>query len=70
MYQGPAAYINIIGPGDGDDPRFFRLYIGQVVNLKVRLKQHGDSNYRRRRPSLKYGIIDAYNGPLRTVSYG
>lgn len=38
MYQGPAGYINIIGAGDGDDPEFFRLYIGQALNLRARLK--------------------------------
>ena len=70
MYQGPAGYINIIGAGDGDDPEFFRLYIGQALNLRARLEQHHDPNHRKRYPSLQYGIMDAFNRPLRTICYG
>ena len=70
MYQGPAGYINTIGAGDGDDPEVFRLYIGQALNLRTRLEQHGDPNHRKRYPSLQYGIMDACNRPLRTICYG
>ena len=70
MYQGPVGYINITSPGDGDDPEFFRLDIGQALNLRARLEQHVDPNYRKRYPSLQYGIMDASNRPLRTICYG
>jgi len=56
MYQGPAGYINVIGAGDGDDPEFFPLCIGQALNLRARLEQHGDPNHRKRYPSLQYGV--------------
>lgn len=52
MYQVPASYIYIIGAGDGDDPKFFRLYIGHALNLRARLEQHSDPNHRKRYPSL------------------
>ena len=67
MYQGPAGYINIVGANDGDDPEFFRLYIGQALDLRARLEQHGDPNHHKRYPSLQYGIMDASNQPLRTI---
>ncbi len=70
MYQGPAGYIYIIGASDGDDPEFFRLYVGQALDLRARLEQHGDPNHRKRYPSLQYGIMDACNRPLRTTCYG
>ncbi len=40
--RGSFGHINIIGAGDGDDPEFFRLYIGQALNLRARLEQHSD----------------------------
>lgn len=70
MFEGPAAYINICGAGDGDDPGFFRLYIGHALNLKLRLGQHHDSEYRKRYLSLQYDILDACNRPLRSICYG
>ncbi len=38
--------------------------------MKAPLAQHGDPNHRKRYPSLQYGIMDAWNRPLRTVCYG
>ena len=67
--QVPPDYINIIGAGDGD-PEFFRLYIGQALNLRARLEHHGDPNPPKRYPSLQHGIVDACNRPLRTICYG
>ena len=56
--------------GDGDDPEFFRLYIGQALNLRTRLEQHGDPDHRKRYSTLQYDIMDACNRPLRTIFYG
>ena len=48
MCKGPATYINIIGAGEGNNSEFFRLYVGQSLNLRVRLEQHSNPNHRKR----------------------
>lgn len=69
-YDGPAVYINIIGAGVEDDAAFFRLYIGQALNLRKRVKQHHDPKYRRTHPSLQYHMIDCRKQPLVTICMG
>ncbi len=51
-------------------PNSFDSTLDRLLNMKARLDQHGDPNYRKRHPSLQYGITDACNRPLRTICYG
>ena len=53
-----------------DVPGSSRVYQYQALNMRARLEQHGDPNYRKRHPSLQHGIMDACNRPLQTLCYG
>lgn len=69
-YDGPAVYINIIGAGVEDDADFFRLYIGQALYLRKRVRQYHDQKYRRTHPPLQYHMIDCRKRPLVTFCMG
>ena len=69
-YDRPAVYINIIGAGAEDDAAFFRLYIGQALYLRKRVKQHHNPKYRRKHPSIQYHMIDCRKRPLVTICMG
>ena len=56
-YAGPGAYVNIVSAGPLDDPTFFRLYVGQGMNVRHRLQQHHGTNHRKLHPSLQYSVL-------------
>lgn len=50
--QDAGIYLHILWNG----PRIFWLYIGQAVNLSVRIADHKNIGYRKRHPSLHYHV--------------
>jgi len=68
-HNGPAAYIDIITAGPFDVVGLYRVYVGQALAMYHRRAHHYDYVYRKRFPSLQYGILEAGDRRLTMIAF-